>query len=391
MEKALLFQKVEELAPQFYTLSDYICDHPELGYQEYQACRVLTERLASSGFQVEVGVGGLPTAFRATYRHGEGGPSIGLLVEYDALAGLGHGCGHHMQGPTLILCAEALKSVMIDQPYRLVVYGTPAEEIAPAKQEMWDNGCFRDIDVALMTHGSVNTATDESSLASMNFTVTFHGVAAHPGLFPERGRSAFSALQLAFHGMDLMRAHVTEDVRLHYACIEPGNPPNGIPAIASGKFLLRCRNSFSYLQQVKERFFNVIKGAALMTDTTYEISDGMTWPNKIPALILNETIMKNAAEVGCPDLAPPRVRTGTTDFAAVMQHLPGSCLRIKMVDPPITSHTLEFAAAGKTDMTHNAILKAAQALAGTCYDLICNPDLLPRIQKDYAERQQAAR
>lgn len=307
---------------------------------------MLTGRLAQDGFQVEAGAGGLPTAFRAVYQQGQGGPSIGLLAEYDALPGLGHGCGHHMQGPDLLLCAETPQAVLQTESYRLVFYGTPAEEVAPVKQTMWDNGCFRDIDVALMVHGSVNTACDESSLASMNYTVTFHGTAAHPGLFPERGRSAFGALQLAFHGMDLMRAHVTDDTRLHYACTAPGAPPNGIPAVASGKFLLRCRNSFTYLQELRERFFNIVKGAALMTGTTYE----MVWPNTIPALVLNERVMANAAEVGCPELAPLRVRTGTTDFAAVLQHVPGVCLRIKMVDPPVTSHTPEFAAAGKSEM-----------------------------------------
>ena len=388
--KEELYNKISDLAPRYYALSDYIWDHPETGFQEYEACRVLTERLGQLGFQVETGVGGLPTAFRAVYQCGEGGPSIGLLAEYDALPTLGHGCGHHMQGPALILCAETLKTTLTDRPYKLVVYGTPAEEAAPAKQQMWDNGCFRDIDVALMVHGSVNTATDESSLASMNYIVSFHGVSAHPGLYPERGRSAFEALQLAFHGVDMMRAHVMEDVRLHYTCIDPGMPQNAIPAEASGKFFLRCRNSFSYLETVRDRFFNIVKGASLMTDTTYDISEGMIWPNKIPALVLNRLIMENAKAADCPEIAPPRVHTGTTDFAAVMQHLPGSCLRIKMVDAPITSHTPEFAAAGKSKGAHDAILKSAQALAGTCWDLIRDPQLLPQIQADYLARQKAA-
>lgn len=388
MKKALL-TKIEELAPGFYDLSDHIWSHPELGFQEHEACRVLTERLKADGFTIEMGVGGLETAFRATYQHGEGGPSIGLLAEYDALAGLGHACGHHMQGPTLLLCAEAIQALVTDQPYRLVFYGTPAEEMAPAKQTMWDNGCFRDIDVALMTHGSINTACDESSLASMNYIVTFHGTPAHPGLFPERGRSAFGALQLAFHGMDLMRAHVTDDTRLHYACLDGGTPPNGIPASATGEFFLRCRNSFSYLKEVRERFYKIIEGAALMAGATYEINDGMVWPNKIPALVLNQNVMENAAAAGCPEITPPRVHTGTTDFAAVLQHVPGTCLRIKMVDAPITSHSPEFAAAGNTDLCHTAILKAAQALAGTCWDLIHDPELLPAIQADYYPRQKA--
>ena len=116
MKKALL-TKIEELAPGLCDLSDYIWAHPELGFQEHEACRVLTERLKADGFTIEMGVGGLETAFRATYQHGEGGPSIGLLAEYDALAGLGHACAHHMQGPTLLLCAEAIQALVTDQPY----------------------------------------------------------------------------------------------------------------------------------------------------------------------------------------------------------------------------------------------------------------------------------
>lgn len=385
--KNAVFSKVKELAPQLYELSDHIWDHPELGYEEYEACRALTERLTASGFEVEAGVGGLPTAFRATYQNGEGGPSIGLLAEYDALAGMGHGCAHHMQGPALILCAEAVKAVVQDKPYRLVVYGTPAEEIAPAKQEMWDGGCFRDIDVALMVHGDVETAVDESSLASMNYVVAFHGAAAHPGLFPERGRSAFGALQLAFHGMDLMRAHVTDDAPLHYSCLDGGDPPNGIPAKATGKFFLRCRNSFSYLKELQKRFLGIIEGAALMTGTTYEIKECVVWPNKIPALVLNKAILENAHLAGCTRINPPRKHTGTTDFACVMQHVPGCCLRTQITEQVISSHSLAFTALGKTEGCHTGILKSAQALAGTCCDLIYDPELLPRIQADYAERQ----
>ena len=383
--KEELLRRVEALSPQFYPISDYIFDHPELGYQEHEACRVLTRRLSQSGFQVETGVGGIPTAFRAVYEHGTGGPSFGLLCEYDALEGLGHGCGHHMQGPALILCAEAFRSAVTDLPYRLVVYGTPAEETAPAKLDMWNNGCFRDIDLALMTHASVETAVDQNSLAQVKLDVTFHGKSAHAAMFPERGRSAFDALQLAFHGVELLREHVQDDVRMHYTCTDAGGPANVVPARASGEFVLRSRYSMTYLEEVRDRFRDIVKGAALMSGVTYEIQEGPMWPNKIPALVLNEVVMKNAKEVGAPDLAPPRERPGSTDFSAVMYHLPGCCLRIKYVDKPVTSHTPAFAAAGKTEQAHRAILLSAQALAGTCWDILPDPARLPRIPSDYAD------
>lgn len=382
-----LMRQVDKLAPEYYPISDYIHDHPELGYQEFEACRVLTERLQKIGFEVETGVAGIQTAFRAVYQNGVGGPSFGLLCEYDALEGLGHGCGHHMQGPALILLAEAFKESVKDMPYKLVVYGTPAEETAPAKLDMWNNGCFRDIDIALMCHASTETAVDENALAQVKLNVTYHGKSAHAAMFPEHGRSAFDALTLTFMGVEMLREHVQDDVRMQYTCTDAGGPSNVVPARASGEFVLRCRYSMSYLKEVRDRFLDIVKGAALMSGVTYEVEEGPVWPNKIPALVLNKLIMDNAKEVGAPELAPPRERPGSTDFSAILYNLPGCNLRIKFVDKPATSHTPEFVAAGKTEMCHEAIRLAAQALAGTCWDILHDPALMTEIKEDYAERR----
>ena len=384
--KNAIVEAVERLSVPYFELSDYIFDHPELGYQEHVSCAALVKKLEETGYTVETGIAGMETAFRAVWENGEGGPSIGLLVEYDALAGLGHACGHHMQGPCLMLCAEAVKEVLKDQPYRIVIYGTPAEECSPAKLIMWNEGCFRDIDVALMVHASINTATDLNALAQVSINVTYHGKNAHAAMFPERGRSAFDALQLAFHGVELLREHVTDDVRMHYAVTNPGGPANVVPKESSAEFVLRSRYSMNNLIDIKERFYNILRGAALMTDTTFETTESLMLPNKIPAVVLNDNIMKNAKEVGAPDLSPPRERPGSTDFSAVLYNIPGCCLRIKMVNN-CTSHTPEFAAAGRTQACYDAITKAAQTLACTCYDLICDPDLLNSVKEDYAERR----
>ncbi len=107
-----------------------------------------------------MGVGGFKTAFRATYSHGEGGPVLGILCEYDALRNLGHGCGHHMQGPGCLELQCALKNLETDKPFQIVVYGTPAEETFGSKVQMIQNGCFKELDVAFMMHGGPNTCTD---------------------------------------------------------------------------------------------------------------------------------------------------------------------------------------------------------------------------------------
>ena len=127
---------------------------PELGFQEFHAQKKLTDYLTQNGFQVETGTGGVKTAFRAEFRNGQGGPRIGLLCEYDALEGLGHACGHHVQGPAIVGAAKALKDCLKRPPFSVVVYGTPRKRPPTASLRMLEQGCFQDIDVALMMHGS---------------------------------------------------------------------------------------------------------------------------------------------------------------------------------------------------------------------------------------------
>ena len=120
-----------EMKKELLRIADYICDNPEVGLKEYKASVFLSEYLRQNGFSVELGVGGLDTAFRAVWENGTGGPSIGFLCEYDALEGIGHGCGHHLQGPSVAGAAVALRETLSpEQPCTIVIYGTPAEETA---------------------------------------------------------------------------------------------------------------------------------------------------------------------------------------------------------------------------------------------------------------------
>ena len=127
--KKELFQAIDVRKEELLRIADYICDNPEVGLKEYKASVFLSEYLRQNGFSVELGVGGLDTAFRAVWENGTGGPSIGFLCEYDALEGIGHGCGHHLQGPSVAGAAVALRETLSpEQPCTIVIYGTPAEE-----------------------------------------------------------------------------------------------------------------------------------------------------------------------------------------------------------------------------------------------------------------------
>lgn len=381
-EIGLLLEKERE---RLCSMSDKIFDRPEMAFQEVFASGILEDYLEEKGFQVWRGLGSLPTAFRAEYKHGEGGPAIGLLCEYDALP-QGHACGHQMQGPAVAGAAYALKELIKEKAFKLVVYGTPAEEGRGGKVIMLEEGYLQDMDVALMMHGGPATQTDIHSMAKVSAKVTFHGKSAHAALKPEAGRSALDALLLSFQGIEFMREHVREDTRIHYTVTDAGGPCNVVPQTASGEFGIRSYDS-AYLDDLILRFENIIKGAALMTETTGEIQYGKRIEGKIPVMKLNELLMKNAAYYQAPNLQPDREKTGSTDFANVMYRIPGACIRVAFVAPGTSSHSQEYVEAGKSEQAHDAVLYGAKILAATAADLLLHPELLQEIQQEFALRK----
>ena len=367
------------------SMSDAIFDRPEMAFKEAFASGLLEDYLEEKGFTVQRGLGSLPTAFRAEYQNGEGGPSIGLLCEYDALP-QGHACGHQMQGPSIVGAAYAIKELLKDKPYKLIVYGTPAEEGKGGKVIMLEDGFLQDMDVALMMHGGPATQTDIHSMAKISAKVTFHGKSAHAALKPEAGRSALDALLLSFQGIEFLREHVKEDTRIHYTVLDAGGPCNVVPQAATGDFGIRSYDS-AYLDELIRRFENIIKGAALMTETTEEIHYGKRIEGKIPVFKLNELLMKNAEYYDAPKRQPDRKKTGSTDFANVMYRIPGACIRIAFVPPGTSSHSQEFVDAGKTQEAHEVVLLAAKILAASAVQMIMEPQLLQDIKEEFASRR----
>lgn len=379
--KENLFKNIDDKSSNLIAMADYIFDNPELSFKEYKASKLLIDYLKKQGFNVEIGLGSLDTAFKAVYENGTGGPNIGLLCEYDALP-MGHGCGHHMQGPAIVGAAAALKELYKDKPYKLTVYGTPAEEGGGGKIKMLEEGYIKELDVALMTHGGPATQVDVKSLAASSIKVIYHGKSAHAAMKPEQGRSALDALLLTFHAVEFLREHVLEDTRMHYTVVDAGGPNNVVPKTASGSFSLRSYNS-SYLKTVVSRFEDIVKGAALMTGTSYEIIREKDLDSKVPVYSVNDALMNNAKLINAPNIRPAREKTGSSDFGNVMYVIPGSCIRISFVDGNASSHSQEFLDEGKTQRAHEAVINAAKILAGTAFDLINDPSLLNEVKQEF--------
>ena len=203
-----MIQQIKELIAQkadtTVALAREIWGYAELSYEETRSAAALINALKAEGFTIEEGIADMPTAFTATFKNGTGKPVVGLLAEYDALAGLsqkaacpvqeaveaggaGHGCGHNLIGAGCFAAAVALKDYLTkeNKDGTVIFFGCPAEEGAGSKQFIARAGYFDNVDFAYTWHPAfVNEVGSRGSVAIMGANFTFDGVAAHAGSEP---------------------------------------------------------------------------------------------------------------------------------------------------------------------------------------------------------------
>jgi metal-dependent amidase/aminoacylase/carboxypeptidase family protein len=157
----------------------FVHEHPELGHEEHECSRYLCETLAGAGLEVEPGIGGMATAFRATVRGARPGRSVGFVCLYDAVPATRpdgrvepvHSCGHGPIAGGVTAAAVALAALRGRLPGSVVVMGCPADEIhAPGTIERGggkalsaEAGLWDDLDAALYAHPEfIDTVSLES-------------------------------------------------------------------------------------------------------------------------------------------------------------------------------------------------------------------------------------
>jgi aminobenzoyl-glutamate utilization protein B len=298
-----------DLREQVYDVASDLWERPELGLEEHEAARLLSDILEEEGFSVERGIAGLPTAFVAEY--GSGGPVLGILGEYDALPEMsqavsarkeplesgapGHGCGHNLFAAGSLGGAIGAKRAMEGEGIEGTVrfYGTPAEELGVGKVYMAREGLFDDLSAAISWHpGWLASATRGSCLAVDSLHVTFEGTASHAAAVPEAGRSALDALHLLDTGIEFMREHVPDSARIHYAVTGGGGAPNVVPAEASGLYYVRAE-SREEVGRLTEWIEEAAEGAAMMAQTEATVD----LVNSMYGLLPNETLADRVEEV----------------------------------------------------------------------------------------------
>jgi amidohydrolase len=381
--KDLIIKEVEALQAKLIETSDFICSNPELGNQEFKAVKMLTALLKNHGFSIETNILNKPTAFRATFESQKPGPRVAYLCEYDALPGIGHGCGHNMIGTMSCGAAIALSKLLNKIGGSIVVLGTPAEETDGAKVDMSQNGIFRDIDVAMILHPDDKNYGSGQSLAMDAIQFDFKGKSSHAASSPHEGINALDAVLLTFAGINAIRQHITPDARIHGIITEGGKAANIIPDRSIAQFYVRASNK-NYLKELGEKVKNIARGAALMTGAALTISNyEISYDDMNTNEILSCRYMENLKYLGVTDINPARSSYGSIDMGNVSHVVPSIHPYISISDSALVAHTAEFKDATCTDKAHTALVKGASALALTGYDVITDKELLLRIKEEF--------
>jgi len=386
-QKKGLSAEVEALAGDLYAVSEFLYKNPEIGYQEFKACEFLSQFLEKQGFEVVRGVGGVRTAFLARPSgRPKNRPSIAFLAEYDALPGVGHGCGHNLIAASSLGAGVALSRLIDGLPGSLAVVGTPAEEGGGGKILLAEAGVFSEMDMAMMCHPSRLNRPGEEMLGRVKFKVEFFGKAAHASVSPDRGINALDAMVAAYNHISALRQAVRTEARIHGIITHGGDAPNIIPQYTAGLFYIRAATR-GYREELFKRVEKCIEGAAMATGATYKIEVGHPTFDPIKRNPpLEEAVRANMEALGIL-IDPDDGRRGSSDIGNLSYYLPAIHPTLAIVEPEVPGHSEVFREASVSLRGREALLKAAKVLAMTGYDFLTSTELREKVKKAFKEKE----
>lgn len=439
--KAEAVAAVERREKQVQEIVDTLFSFSELGFQEFETQRYLTDILRDNGFAVELGVADIPSAWWASWGSGE--PVIALGSDVDGIprasqmpgvawrqpmieGAPGHGEGHNSGQAVNIVAALAVKELMEREglPGTVVIWPGIAEELLGSKAWFARDGLFEDVDAVLFTHVSNNLSVSwgrarGTGLVSVEYM--FDGIAAHGAGDPWDGRSALDAVELMNVAWNFRREHLHPLQRSHYVISSGGDQPNVVPSYASVWYFIRevsadgIRANFETLQRIAE-------GAAMMTDTGMERRIiGAAYPRHFNRPIA-EAMYANIQSVGLPtwseddqrfakalqslmgaeepeglatelaelqgNLEEP-ISGGSDDIGDVAWNVPTVTLRYPSNVRGLQGHHWSSAMAMATPIAHKGAVAGAKVVATTMLDLIQEEELVTRAQAYFDDIQTA--
>ena len=383
--KSKTVEAVEGQKKRLFEISRWLYENPELGSEEFRAAELLTGELEGQGFKVERGILGMPTAFCATFKGKGDGHRVAVIAEYDALPGVGHGCGHNLIAASAIGAGIAASRVMGGLDGEVLVVGTPAEEghgpSSGSKVVMAEKGFWDDVDAAIMLHPSTVYGVGDRSLGIWTLKMEFKGQTSHAAASPQAGINALNAATLAYMATHMLRQEARRDANLviHGIISEGGLASNVIPDRAVCDFGVRSSDD-GYLKEMVEKVARCAKGAALAMGANVRVTKRKLYSGKKINEPLVEVLWNNYATLGV-EMKPWResinaMPMASTDFGDVSQRIPAAGSYIKIAEPGTPGHSRQMADASVTIEGLEAMIAGTKALAMTLVELLADPEKL---------------
>lgn len=384
--KARAAEAVEAAREEILDLSHRIHANPEPAFEEHRAAEWVAEAVRAHGYAVEHPAGSLATAVRGRLAGGRGtdGPRIGILAEYDALPGLGHGCGHNTMAASGVGAAIALAATRDAWAGEVVFLGTPAEERGSGKEIMLGDGLFEGLDAALLFHPCDRDHVEIAPLASEDVTVVFHGLQSHAASEPWAGRNALDAMIALFVSVGLWRQQLPPHCRVHGIIQEGGTAANIIPDRTRAWFMIRSAEQAFYDDVMKPRFRALCEAAAAAAGCTVEVDFSGYASTMKHNRVLAGRWVANAAAYGIRDQGPDPT-SGSTDMANVSWAVPAIHPDLSITDLPTPGHSTEFRDAAARPRADRTVLLAATLVAQTALDLLLDPGLVADAWREFRE------
>lgn len=377
-----LIEKINEYKDEMINLSKTIHGYSELAFDEYKSSKVLADTLEKYGFSVTKGIGSLPTAFKAVYRGKKDHPSVAFLAEYDALPGIGHGCGHNLIAPASVFAAIALSKISSEFEGNIIVIGTPAEEIGGGKIILLNEGGFDDVDYALMSHPASFNEVGRGGRAITSIKIEFFGKSAHSSA-PEYGVNALKAVVNTFLGIDQISQVLPDGVSTNGIIIDGGKADNIIPEYACCQFSVRAKTRDDLiiaLEKIKEVVSSSEKLIGAKSKIDIEPIYAERYPNMTMELKYKEHMEYLGQEV---KIANPIGKYGSSDIGNISIRMPIIHSYFKIMDNPVNSHSKDFTEMAITDNAHDGMINSSKALSMLGADLFLDKCFREKVNSEY--------
>jgi len=423
--------EVDGMREDIARMNDTVFSFAELGFQEFETSKYLTDILRKNGFTIQENLAGIPTAFMASW--GSGKPVIAMGSDIDCIpqasqkpgvayhdamieGAPGHGEGHNSGMPLQIAAALAVKKIMEQQhlPGTLRLWPGVAEELVGTKAYYVRAGAFKDVDAVLFAHVGANLGVswgDSTNNGLVSVEYTFKGESAHAAGAPWRGKSALDAVELMDVGWNFRREHLRLQQRSHYVIPNGGDQPNVVPPNATVWYYFR-ETDYEHVKELWDIGNRMAQAATMMTDTTVTSRVlGSAWPGHFNKTIA-ETMYKNIEKVGLPEwteaeqtlakalqkelkvpeiglatkLQPLRGREvipdeekrggGSDDIGDIAWNVPTVTLSYPANMQAGPGHNWANAISMATPIAHKGVAYGAKAMALTVLDLLTRPELI---------------